>query len=349
MVNFLQRRISREPSTRVVSIRNSVTDLERCQENLDVVLECYRSVISDLAECTIQVDDDKPDPIRKKLAAIADEVRFASPNALPEYGITIRELLHEHAGNLTAHVADIQLERTKAERALQELSVSHTQSDGDHDGRIRRSVDNLRSLARSPGARAVGEMLRNAADSIEQSVEQIRRQNQITNQQFHNEIRALNRRIDPSAADDQNDSLTRVLNRAESQEKILSSTPGEFQLVLVRVRGLRLAELQFGPDVAAQLASAFVVRLRNTLPYNTSIARWGEEEFIGLISGPPSGTSTSAFSRSIGENLPRSYACVHNGKDVRLSLEFTVCVVDGTARDTPQQVLERTETSMMRI
>jgi PleD family two-component response regulator len=151
--------------------------------------------------------------------------------------------------------------------------------------------------------------------------------------QFQIEIRMLHKRIDTLEAAASLDHLTRFYNREELVERIKGATPGEYCLLLVSARGLRRAEMQFGPPVSEELAGAFAKRLRNSLPPNAVLGRWGTvhmKKAEALASG-----------KWITEHLSGTYVCLQGGKTVRPALQLNVGVVDTVAGDTATRVLER--------
>ena len=104
-------------------------------------------------------------------------------------------------------------------------------------------------------------------------------------------------------------------------------------------RGLRRAEVQFGKEVGEELAGAFAKRLRNSLPISAVIGRWGTEEFVAMLTAKKSEALTSA--KWITEHLSGTYACLNAGKTVRPAVQLTVGVVDTSAHETPERILER--------
>jgi GGDEF domain-containing protein len=190
-----------------------------------------------------------------------------------------------------------------------------------------------------PEAHAIGNLLRCAATNIEQSVEQLRKQHQVTVSQFQIEIRMLHKRIDTLELAAAVDDLTRLLNRAEMEKRILAATPGQFCLLLVTARGLRRAELQFGLPAAEELAGAFAKRLRSSLPPHAVIARWGAEEIVAMVR--VSRAEALASGKWMTEHLSGPYACLNGGKTVRPALQLNVGVVDTVADDSVTDVLNK--------
>jgi GGDEF domain-containing protein len=104
-----------------------------------------------------------------------------------------------------------------------------------------------------------------------------------------------------------------------------------------------------GDDVGAQLVAAFVVRLRNTLPIDAEIGRWGEEEFIALVSRATAAVSSSSVCQRIMESLPGPYGCMLDGTVVRPILEVNVCGVSSVFQEEEGHIEDRLEGFFARI
>jgi GGDEF domain-containing protein len=323
----------------MISIQSSLNELDKACQLREGLLDCYLNAIKNCANYAIDLDDETTALHRKHLRALAEEVSIGDVNILLESRSTLRGLLRDFRDKGAQHLANLRDELSSTARALEEILESLAQTDGDHETRLRLTVQNLREIADSPEAEAVGHLLRSAATTIEQSVEQMRKQHQVTISQFQIEIRMLHKRIDSLESAAAVDDLTRLLNRTEMEKRILVATPGQFCLLLVTVRGIRRAEIQFGQPVSEELAGAFTKRLRSSLPPQAVIARWGEEEIVAMVR--VSKTEALASGKWMTEHLSGPYACLNGGKTVRPALQLNVGVVDTIAEDAITDVLDK--------
>ncbi|SPF52551.1 Diguanylate cyclase [Candidatus Sulfopaludibacter sp. SbA4] len=321
----------------MISIRNSVSELERCHQEREAAVSCYLTAIRNIAHYTIKLDDQISEPHRAHLGALADDVAAGKPGVLEESNATLRSLLRDYRDKAAQYLNTLREELAGTARALEEILDSLSQSDGDHETRLRTSLCVLRQISASPAGGAVRAAVEAAADTIEQSVEQIRKQHQLTISQFQIEIRMLHKRIDSLEASASLDLLTQLLNRREIEERIRSAPPDSC-LLLLRVNGFRLAEVHFRADVAAELAAAFTKRLRNCVPPTAAIGRWSHEEFAVILSVPRSEANSTA--KWVAEHLSGSYACLLAGKTVRPTLQINVAVVESKG-NTPDRLIER--------
>lgn len=332
----------------MISIKNSLSALERAHALLENLAQSHRATVTDLAMGVTALDVESAAPFTEEIVTAAARMNGTVSESLAGNSAALHTALPAWFEKVREYIGEQRLERAATERALREVVASLSQADADHDGKIRLTVDHLRALTRSPEGKGLRDALRAAADAIEESMEQIRRQHQIAIAQFHNEIRALQMRIDPAEAESQSDSLLRIYCREEMCKRITDMVPGPLWMVLLHVRGIRHAEVQFGAGVAAELSSAFAVRFRNTLATGAAIGLWAEEKLLALIPADSS-RSTASVCKVITEHLPGPYACFHDGKTVRPTIDVSVCIVESTAKDTAEQVLERIEMSFARI
>ena len=327
----------------MISIRKTMSDLDDYRQQRDLAFDCYLAAIRNTAHYAVELDDAITPPHRKYLVTMAEELSGAGPGApqqsfLEESRATFRGLLRDYRDKASHYIAELREQFASTARALQQIVDSLTETDGDHDTRLRTAVTGLREAAAQPEGTALRGLLVSAADTIQQSVDQIKREHEVAIAQFQVEIRALHKRIDALESAACLDSLTKLFTRREMEDRIRSAAPGSFCLLLVKVSGLRTAELEFDRDVAAELAGAFSRRLRNSLPESAVIGRWSDEEFIAITQ--LARTPAVSLATHLAEHLSGSYACLRGGKTVRPALRLRVGVVD-SATEAPDRILHR--------
>jgi GGDEF domain-containing protein len=321
----------------MISIRKAITDLDRYRRQRELAFEYYVSAIRNAAHYAIELDPALSDPHRKYLAALADEVAQGSPEALDESRATFRGLLRDYRDKASHYLAELREQISASAKALQQIVESLAQSDGDHESRLRAALDGLRTAARSPAGEPLRALVDDAVDTIQQSLELAHREHQFTISQFKTEIRMLHKRIDMLEAAASLDAVTRLFTRREMEDRIRKLSGG-YCLLLIKVNGVRVAELNFSRDVAAQLVSAFNRRLRNSLPQDAALGRWSEEEFLAIITLPCQDAVNLAT--HLAAQLCGSYVCLQSGHSVHPSLQLRVGVVDA-AEETADRILQK--------
>jgi len=321
----------------MVSIRAAVDDLERIHQMRLKALDCYLTAIRDIARYPVELDDSLTPGHRKALEELAEQVAAGDGETLEESRGMLRALLRGYRDKAGAYLASLKDELESTARALEEILDSLSKSDGEEEGRLKAALKSLREVSNHPAARPIRNAILNAANGIDQSLEQIRKQQQLTISQFHMEIRMLHQRIDALETAATIDSVTSLLKRPEMEQQIRAAA-GVFSLVLVRVGGFVTAEKSFHPDVAIELAGAFTKRLRNSLPMEATVSRWSHEEFVAMLS--VSKPEATPIARWIAEHLAGAYSLLLEGKLIHPRLQVSVATVEG-GPGKADSVLER--------
>jgi diguanylate cyclase (GGDEF)-like protein len=309
----------------MISIRSELNELERSHQLQEAALDCYLTAIRNVDHYALELDSTLTKQFRKHMGALANDVAVGRWSVLEESRATFRALLRDYRDRSAVYVGSLRDELAGTARALEEILDSLNQTDGDHEGRLRGAIGKLRQAVGADPTGTLGPIVSGAADAIEQSVEQLKKQHQLGVSQFRAEIRVLHQRIDSLEKAASLDQLTTLSNRTEMVERIRLSVAGEYCLLLIGVRGLLRAEVQFGKEVGQELAAAFAKRLRNSIPADADAARWSAEEFVAMVMSKKSEAMTLA--KWITENLSGPYACLKGGKAVRPSVQAGVSVV----------------------
>jgi GGDEF domain-containing protein len=316
----------------MISIRHSLNELEACDRARALALDCYVAAIRNAADYAIDFNDTITGPHRKHLSALAAEVDSSGPGVLERSLTTFSGLLRDFRDRAAGYLGVMREDIASTTHALEEVLGSLCQADGDHEKCLRGSLGRLRAISALPEARPLRAGLAAEVDTIDQSLEEIRRQHQLTVSQFQVEIRALHKRIDELESAVAVGNLTKLVTRSDMEQRLRAAPAAGQRLLLIRVQGLRV------PVVAAELTAAFARRLRNCLPSSAVIGRWNDDGFVAML--PTGKPEAIARGKAIADQLSGAYACLQDGKTVRPSIQLSVAVVD-CAGETPERVLAR--------
>jgi diguanylate cyclase (GGDEF)-like protein len=321
----------------MISILKPLNDLERSKEAHKLVLDCYLAAIRNMAHYAVELEPQTTALHRKFLEDLAEQAATGSSDALNESRATVRGLLREYRDQTSRYLNGLRQELSDAVTALEGTLGALAQCDGDHGTQLRTAVARLRAIPSSAGS-AIRESVFAVASTIESSLEEVRKQHQLTVAQFLIEIGMLHKRIGALESAAAIDKLTQLFTREEMEARISGARPAKMSVLLLKAGGLRAAESQFGHAVAEELAGAFARRLHNSLPPTAMIGRWSEEEFVAILQADQ--PDTAALARRISEGLAGAYACLKAGKTVRPVIHLRVGVVDpGT--DDAERVMQR--------
>ncbi|MCX6628797.1 MAG: hypothetical protein NTW28_14345, partial [Candidatus Solibacter sp.] len=202
----------------MTSIKSSLNELERSHQIRAAVLDCYILAIKNVARYAVELDETLSGPHREHLNALATEVATGTSEALSDSNSTLRALLRDYRDKASLYLGNLRDELAGTARTLEEILDSLGQADGDHETKLRASLAKLRQVAASPGYAALGTVISTTADSIENSLEQVRKQHQLTTSQFLVEIRMLHKRIDALESAASIDEVSRCASREDLAE-----------------------------------------------------------------------------------------------------------------------------------
>ncbi|MBV8903340.1 MAG: hypothetical protein JOZ22_06855 [Acidobacteriia bacterium] len=322
----------------MISIRESISELEKSDQLRTLTQDCYLSAIRNLAHYAIDLEEEITSPYREYLTNLAREVETGSAQALTESRCTLRGLLRDHRDKASAYLTQLREDLNHTAEGMQRLVESLTQNDGDHESKLRRAVGTLQDLSQNPAARELGPRLLDIGNAIEQAIEHFRQQHQLMMTQFLAEIHLLHKRIDALESSLTAEDLLKLFNRADMENRIRAAQKGG-TLLLLSVDGVDRAAEQFSRDVAQQLAASFVKRLRKNMVPEAIVGCWSKHEFLVMHPAPANEVLIAA--KWITQHLSGAYACLQGGKTVRPTVQVAVKVLEFIPGDGAENALEQ--------
>jgi GGDEF domain-containing protein len=325
----------------MISIQQSLSELERCHQYGESALECYISAINNLAYYAVELDEGITAPFKWNLEQLASSLAAASSADLSGSRSTLRSLLRDYHDKTASSLHKLHEDFAATARSLQEILNSLSQSGGDNEKRLRETLGTLRKIPVLSEVAAMRSAILDTVKVFETTIDQIHQEHQLSVAQFLAEIRVLHKRIDALECAASSDKLTKFANRWEVEKRIRFSAPGEFSLLLLKVRSFAAVEKQFGPEVCSELAGAFAKRLRNSLPPESFVGRWGEDEFVAMTAGLIA--DVPEITNKVTENLTGAYVCLKTGKAVRPRLQVRTGSLNGDPMEKPEKIFARME------
>jgi GGDEF domain-containing protein len=323
----------------MISIQQSLSELEKSHQLHTLAADCYLAAIRNMAHYAVDLDETLTPPHRKYLTALAAEVEEATPEVLAESRSTLRGLLRDYRDRASQYLGGLREQLSSTAQTLQEMIEALSQCDSDHTVKVRSALVRLREVAGSPQGSGVRTLLMPLANAIEQSLEQIRKHHQFTVSQFQTELRMLHSRIDSLETASAIDEATKFSNRRFITEYLGSLSSGTAWFLVLRIKGLAQARARYGPAVADDLVATFGRRLRNILPKEAVVGRWGEQDF--LAAAPAAKAAEPIPAQRVADHLSTPYACMLGGKVVRIPMEVNADYLAIAPGSTAEQILAR--------
>jgi GGDEF domain-containing protein len=305
----------------MISIQQNLTELEKSHRVRTIALDCYLAAIHNMAEFAVDLDAAITAPHRRYLSDLAAGLPDALPEVLAESRASLRELLRDYHDRAGAYLADFRNQLGSTAQALCEMVAGLSQCDTDHSEKLRGALVRLREVANSPEGSPVRVVVGGVADTIELSLEQMRKQHRFTVAQLQTEMRLLHNRIDSLETKISTDEVTKFSNRRFMAEFLGAVPPAGTGFLILKISGLAEARAKFGPAIADDVVATFGRRLRNTVPKETVVGRWSEQDFLAIV--PAAKPLDRTLVKPVVEHLSMPYACMIGGKVARIPLVVT--------------------------
>jgi hypothetical protein len=132
----------------MVSIRASISELEKCEQLRALTRECYLSAIHNFSQYALELDEGITGALRNHLAELAHEVEICEAEGISETRATLRGVLRDYRDKASAYLNQLREELSQNANGLQRLVESLTENDGDHESKLRRALGSLRWIPR---------------------------------------------------------------------------------------------------------------------------------------------------------------------------------------------------------
>jgi GGDEF domain-containing protein len=326
----------------MVSIQEAMTELEKTHQLQSALRGCYGSTIEEMARYAVEIDREITGAYRQHLAAIRAELSGdLDVEKLVASRSLLRNELRDYRDRASAFLNALRHELAEKAAALEAIVNAMAAADGDYEERLRTGLGKLRKLAGSPAADAIREVLTEACDQIEASIQEARKQNQLTVGQFMVEIKTLHKRIESLETASRKDEVTGLVSRVEMEARIASEVEqGQgFALILLKIRNLPMVQRQFGPKIRGEVLVAVAKRMPGGLPPQAVTARWSEDQFIVLLTLNKG--EAIGLAKRLTQTLSGTYVCMENGKPQRPVLVINSAVVESPPGGTYDVLMDK--------
>src|ERR1700685_788760 len=103
----------------MISILNSVGELEKCHRSRDLALECYAAAIRNIAQYAVELEPETTALHRKHLEEVAGNISSGTADALNGSRATVRGLLRDNLDQASQYLGKLRQELSDAAAALE--------------------------------------------------------------------------------------------------------------------------------------------------------------------------------------------------------------------------------------
>lgn len=254
------------------------------------VLDAYKSALSAMSRQTQRAIPVLSDIIQSGLDPVIRRLdRSHSSETLHDSSKRVEQQL-----SLWADKAQLnQKESEQTIRELLHLVFETAETTGVRDEEFSREItelsDRLRTVAGLESLPVIRRSIRENAAALTDCVVRMADEGRESVRRLHSEIAEYRSRLLASERRALIDPLTGLCNRCGFEQhletRVQSRQP--FSLLVVDLNGFKGANDRYGHLVGDEILKQFAVQLKAQFPSEDIVARWGGDEFVGIVGGPP--------------------------------------------------------------
>ncbi|HVO98323.1 MAG TPA: diguanylate cyclase [Bryobacteraceae bacterium] len=321
--------------TAVISIRKSVSDLDRLDEMrkrdeiTNRILDCYALAIQSAAHYAVDVDPLLAAEHRARLQTLEDKARaVASEAQLRDVQSSLRGELRDYRERNAEVLKKIHQELENAAAAMMIFADTVAANGTNHEHEVNAQLRRLESTSHGTHIEEMRAGIGAAIENIQSSIQQMQRGNQLIVSQLQDEIRILHQQIDAERKALCTDRASGAWNRQKMEQHIdnLLGQNQPFCLLLVWVRNYKRLESQFSRNVLENTLKALFTRLAAIAGHEAVIGRWREDQFVAVLDLIPG--HAISLTAEVNRKLSGGYSVQENGLAQKVAVQAVAGVVD---------------------
>jgi len=322
----------------MISLRRSVSELDHLQSLQQLSLECYETAVEAAGRNAVEIDPQATKSFREELTGLARKVKRAeSAEELRETRASFLGTIEDYGSKASRYLNSLREKVESTTRTLTEVLDSIRRGSQD-ERRLRLGLGQLNSIAQDPQIARLCPELNRAVHAVEESVEQIKKQNQYVVAQLREEIGSLRTALETAKSAAARDPASGVLNRTGLLAKIREELSQErsFSLIFIWVSNLDYIRRRYGQSYGDRTIASFARRLLEAAGPDAVVGRWGEDRFAVAVRRPK--PEAIWLAESFTKELTGPYVIKDEGWTRELRAQLKTGVVDVPA-GTPESRL----------
>ncbi len=296
----------------MISLRKSVTELERLEELHRKTLECYSGVLRSTEQNAIELDVSEAAHFRTQLQALRDQLKADAPaSELEAVQTSFEAELKEYHDKASGQIQHLRQEVQAAAAAVESFAGSITESEVNLDSGIQRELNSLNKSASSNDIEAIRGAIHASTAKIAADMKVMRSSNQLAIAQLKDEIRLLHQQVQSARRSQAPDPSQGSQQQMAGQMQEFIQRRAPFSVLLVVIRNLDGIQNCYAADTIESALRGFQSRFENILPSSAVVGRWAKNQFAAILSTAPS--NAMEMSREAVRKLSEPVIVQENG------------------------------------
>jgi GGDEF domain-containing protein len=271
----------------LISLRKTVTELDRLEEVNRAAVNCYVQALRSSGQHAVELDATQAAHFRSQLQALREKLEAdAGARQLESAQSNFDTELRDYSEKTRAQIHRLRKDVQAATAAVEAFAGTVTESELMLESGLKRDLQHLNQTAASDDIQEIRGAIHATTAKIAASVEQMRASNQLAIAQLKDEIRLLHQEVQAArrAKAEPTPESRQLDNRID--EMIRKNTP--FSVLLVVIRNLEGLGNCHSAEVVGNAIHDFQARFQNILPSSAIVGRSGPDQFAAILVAPPS-------------------------------------------------------------
>jgi GGDEF domain-containing protein len=273
----------------MISLKQSLSELDRLDSMQRTAMECYHSAIEAASRNAVETEESWIRSLRDGLEELARRVaRASSAEELRETRVALQGELQEYSAKGSRYVRALRDKLSETSRSLSEVAQALARGVGGDGPKLEEQLGRAAALARLPEVTRVCPELELAVAGLEDGVARLRRETRLALAQLHEEIQVLRSALDSARQAAVRDPISGLLNRAEALATIRDRLGRgvTFSLLFLWLANLEYVRRRYGSCPSDEVVAQFSKRLLDCLPQGTQAGRWQDDRFVVIVERP---------------------------------------------------------------
>ena len=330
----------------MISLRKSISELERLEIGFRSALDCYLSAVASVEQFALAAPPDIADPSRRALQDLQKELG-SSPGAdvLARSREGFTRAIKEYGGLAAARMCQQEKDLREIVALVQETAGGLATRSVLYNTQFQGVAGELEAAAGTGDAMQLQQRLKGIVRNLKQTIECLWEDNQKAVGRMQSEVKAFHEKLRQAEELAQTDPLTGLLNRRAAEARIGQEIEQErpFCLIVLDLNGFKSINDHFGHSCGDQVLTAFSKELRRHFRADDEIYRWGGDEFVVVMCGRLSEIRPTFDS---GGSIRMRVIVNSSGKQITLAVSAAIGVTEHVAGETAQQLFSRADSGM---
>ena len=308
----------------MISIRKTVTELDRLEELNRTAVACCSQAIQSVEKHAVEMDPSQLAQFCSDLHRLSEMAGSAgAPQELSAVQSSFDGQVHAYSDKMREKILRLRSDFAAAMAALDAFSNSVTSNTSDLDQDLQRQLERLKKSAHaSQDLTEIRTEVDATVEKVVASVQRMHAANQMAMAQMKDEIRLLHEEV----------KAARAVRPAPDQPQPLRATQAlaaqnkRFSVLLAVVQNLDGLRTLYPPNVIESALYSFQERFKSFLPGSAAIERRGKDQFAAVLDLEPS--AVIAISGEIAQKLSPPFVEEDRGSRYTLRLDSGVGVLE---------------------